>query len=191
MNFIHKNSRSNNPNRVQRSQKEEKWMKKGFTLIELLVVVLIIGILSAVALSQYQVAVDKARYSELMALTKHVKDEQELYYMSNGRYASSCVELAGDVPTGATVSGSRLVLSNHNYVICYHTDGVAGARAAGILVNAQNAGLNSYEMILDNSPVPSEDWRVACWSNGSSRTRRVCRSMGGKLIINSQYYRLD
>lgn len=56
----------------------------GFTLIELLVVVLIIGILSAIALPQYTVAVEKARAAEALQNIRTIEEQMKLYLMENG-----------------------------------------------------------------------------------------------------------
>ena len=74
--------------------------RTGFTLIELLVVVLIIGILAAVALPQYQTAVEKSRVAQAYVLAKHFKDAEELYCMANGRYTDSFEALGVEIPAG-------------------------------------------------------------------------------------------
>ena len=71
-------------------------MKFGFTLIELLVVVLIIGILAAVAIPQYQAAVDKALVATYLPALKSIKNAQEIYYMENGTYTKDLTALDTD-----------------------------------------------------------------------------------------------
>ena len=56
--------------------------KKGFTLIEILVVVLIIGILAAIAVPQYQLAIEKSRASEALSAVKALKEAADVYYLS-------------------------------------------------------------------------------------------------------------
>ena len=58
--------------------------KQAFTLIELLVVVLIIGILAAVAVPQYQKAVQKARLSEFGGILSSTRQALDAYLLVDG-----------------------------------------------------------------------------------------------------------
>ena len=64
-------------------KKASKSKVSGFTLIELLVVVLIIGILSAVALPQYQKTVLKSRTTEAWANLSALHTAAKLYCLEN------------------------------------------------------------------------------------------------------------
>ncbi len=66
--------------------------KFGFTLIELLVVVLIIGILAAIALPQYQKAVRKARLTEAKVILKNLTKAQDIHYLQGGTWPGGTLE---------------------------------------------------------------------------------------------------
>ncbi len=79
-------------------------MKKAFTLIELLVVVLIIGILAAIALPQYRLAVANSRLTQLIILAESVKTAEESYYLANGAYTNDFNSLDISYPSNENIT---------------------------------------------------------------------------------------
>ena len=88
----------------------------GFTLIELLVVVLIIGILSAIALPQYQKAVEKSRAAEALTNLRAIVNAMQLSKMANGEPAKKLEDLAVSLP-GEKIDERTVKLKNFTYDI--------------------------------------------------------------------------
>ena len=156
--------------------------KQAFTLIELLVVVLIIGILAAVALPQYQVAVAKTRVMRMMSLMRAIQNAQQEYYLANGIYADDFDALSIDMPAGAQTC-NKIYNSGTNYETkrCRKYQDFACAMATQNNWSSGHIYCSPKTLSLRIShPFGNEYW--ACWDDGdeTSFAARVCKSISGK-----------
>ena len=72
---------------------------KAFTLIEVLIAVIIIGILAAIAVPKYQIAVAKTRFASLKDVTNKIVEAQEYHHLLKGSYARKFEDLDIQLPS--------------------------------------------------------------------------------------------
>ena len=158
-----------------------------FTLIELLVVVLIIGILSAIALPQYQKAVMRGRYATLKNLARSIANAEEIYYLANGKYSVDFNELDVSMPGGTIdyeIEGEEDMAArkkrewHYNWGYCQLADGEQQSQ-----VQCQNDLINMrFQIRLQHSK--KNPGRSLCIAEGSSDENslqgQVCKVETGR-----------
>ena len=164
----------------------------GFTLIELLVVVLIIGILSAVALPQYEMAVTKVRVATILPAMRRWYDALTLYKVENGYY---CTE--GWCPKGATLGVSW---PSSEFPNCPYGDEECWGKKWYCFANEEHEGAVVCETtwLGDDSVFvtlyqqqdelyPHLAGKRTCLPH-TEKGIRICKALGGKLVTGTDEY---
>ena len=151
----------------------------GFTLIELLVVVLIIGVLAAVALPQYQKAVEKARMVEAVVNVRAIANAHQLYHLETGSYLPPnaldqlMIKIPGTNLNSRTKTTDFVYSPNGCGTSCSDPEHLANYLALAIRVSAGGAEL--YKIWITQS----EPGRLKCnaYIASSAIQEKLCNKL--------------
>ncbi len=168
---------------------EVRTVSAGFTLIELLVVGLIIGILSAVALPQYNKVVEKSRMGEAQSIMASLKSNIELYLMSNG-FPGTNINLLGNssdtsVDMGVSLQHLKCQASScsskyFTYSAYCGTSPTSGEGVCYISAARKNEGYSTELYTLSQSRGPAKWDILRCFNHNKTDPGQViCREING------------
>ena len=149
----------------------------GFTLIELLVVVLIIGILAAIAVPQYELAVEKACAAEALSVLKTIKQAGDLCVLQQGLPADigGCYfdEIDLDLPGFECEPDDVTYCSSKNFEYLCDDRGC-------MFPYANPAGDSPYAYFIGFMR-EAEGKKLMCYGD-NAKGQRLCKALGGKQI---------
>ena len=149
-------------------------MKQGFTLIELLVVVLIIGILSGIALPQYQKSVEKARAAEAMITTKSILDAAALYATTYRR----CPQRLTDLDVSVAAETEDWIFGVNQL----------GTRNCAATVSDSEGNFEAYRVFVKNESESPFSNGTMYWSCEGGDCSEFFQSLNLKKISGTSYY---